>query len=71
MEAEEVPEEDAEVPEISLSLLQQSLSSADVETRAEAARQISEFVAESYGEEGLRLGAALREAGVVAQLAGA
>ena len=59
--------DDEEIP--SLPLLQASLASADVEVRVEAAQQISAFVGESYGAEGAELGAALREMGVVAQLA--
>lgn len=54
---------------ISLPMLQQSLAATDLEVRLEATRQVSEFVSESYGDEGAELSAALRENGVVAQLA--
>ena len=64
---EEEVEDDDDLP--SLPLLQASLASHERDIRAEAARQISAFVSEAYGEEGAELGAALRESGIVAQLA--
>ena len=68
MEDEIDDEIDDEMP--SLPLLQASLASTDADVRQEAARQISAFVSEAYGEEGAELGAALREGGIVSQLAG-
>ena len=68
MEDEIDDEIDDEMP--SLPLLQASLASTDSDVRQEAARQISAFVSEAYGEEGAELGAALREGGIVSQLAG-
>ena len=63
---EEIEDEDA-LP--SLPLLQSSLASTDASVRIEAVRQISAFVSEAYGEEGAELGQALRESGMVGQLA--
>ena len=69
--ADGVPFDDVEdsLEDISLPLLQASLGSNEEDVRIEAVTQISAFVSESYGEEGAELGMALRESGIVAQLA--
>jgi hypothetical protein len=66
--AEDGSEVDEEVEFPSLPVLQASLQSSDVEDRMEAVQQISVFVSEAYGSEGMELGVALRDSGTVALL---
>lgn len=53
----------------SLPVLQSALQSANEDDRLEAVQQISVFVSEAYGAEGMELGGALRDSGTVALIA--
>ena len=50
-------------------MLQSALQSANEDDRLEAVQQISVFVSEAYGAEGMELGGALRDSGTVALIA--
>jgi hypothetical protein len=65
----EAADEPLDGPPLSLLELAHTLATDNAEARVDAVEQLATVVSEAFGAEGAALGAALREAGIVAQLA--